>query len=149
MMEITLKIKKNILYEEDNDISDEYEILKKIWKEVGVTDVYIENFETVINNLNNKKEEILQNLRNEEKQMIKFKEELLKVVSEIEKREKDINNIKKLNSKYLNIKTHINISPKRNIKNMKQKEEIKIINKEKQKKKFKNQTRSNTILIIE
>ena len=120
-------IRRNNLYEKDNVLADEYEKLRKIWKELGVTDIYINNFQTVINNHNNSNEEILQSIKNEEKQMTKFKEELIKLVSEIIKREKDIKNIKELNKKYLNIKTLINISPQRNIKNikyMKQKEEI-------------------------
>ena len=50
----------------------------------------MDNFETVTNNKNNSKEEILQYLKNEESQMIKFKEEMLKIVSEVIKRENDI-----------------------------------------------------------
>lgn len=45
--------------------------------------------------------------------MIKFKEEMLKVVSEIIKRENDIKNIRDLNKKYLDINTRININPKK------------------------------------
>ena len=109
--------RRKIVYEEDNELAGEYEKLRKIWKEVGVTDAYIDNFEAVTNNENNSKEEILQSLKNEEQQMIKFKEEMLKVVSEIIKRENDIKNIIEINKKYLNVKTRINLSPKRNIKN--------------------------------
>ena len=109
--------KRWILYEGDNELAEEYEKLRKIWKEAGVSEIYINNFETIITNQNNSKEEILQNLKNEEKQMIKFKEEILSVVSEIMKREIDIKNIKEINKRYLDIKTRININPKRNIKN--------------------------------
>ena len=109
--------KRKIVYEEDNELAQEYEKLRKIWREVGVTDTYIDNFETVTNNENNNKEEILLHLRNEEQQMIKFKEEMLKVVSEIIKRENDIKNIKEINKRYLNVKTRINIIPKKNVKN--------------------------------
>ena len=123
---IPFQRKRNIVYEEDNELADEYDKLRKIWKEAGVTDVYIDNYETVTNNQNNTKEEILHNLKNEEQQMIKFKEELLKVVSETIKRENDIKNIRELNKKYLDLKTRINISPKKNVKNnnyVKEKEE--------------------------
>jgi hypothetical protein len=114
---IPFQRKRNIVYEEDNELAEEYDKLRKIWKEAGVTDVYIDNYETVTNNQNNTKEEIMHNLKNEEQQMTKFKEEMLKVVSEIIKRENDIKNIKEINKKYLNIKTRINISPKKNVKN--------------------------------
>ena len=72
----------------------------------------MDNFETVTNNKNNTKKEILQYLKNEESQMIKFKEEMLKIVSDIIKRENDKNNIKELNKKYLDIKTKMNINSK-------------------------------------
>ena len=114
---IPFQRKRNIVYEEDNELAEEYEKLRKIWKEAGVTDIYIDNFETVTNNQNNSKEEILHSLKNEEQQMIKFKEEMLKVVSEIIKRENDIKNIKEINKRYLNVKTRINIIPKKNVKN--------------------------------
>ena len=114
-----LQRKRKIIYEEDNELADEYDKLRKIWKEAGVTDVYIDNFETVTNNQNNTKQEILQSLKNEEQQMIKFKEEMLKVVTEIIKRENDIKNIKEINKRYLDINTRININPKKNIKNNK------------------------------
>jgi hypothetical protein len=108
---ILLQRKRKIIYEADNELAEEYDKLRKIWKEAGVTDVYIDNFETVTNSKNNTKEEILQYLKNEESQMIKFKEEMLKIVSEIIKRENDIKNIKDLNKKYLDIKTKMNLSP--------------------------------------
>lgn len=108
-----LQRKRKIIYEKDDELAGEYDKLRKIWKEAGVTDVYIDNFETVTNNKNNTKQEILQSLKNEEQQMIKFKEEMLKVVSEIIKRENDIKNIRDLNKKYLDINTRININPKK------------------------------------
>ena len=117
---IPLQRRRKIIYEEDNELAEEYGKLRNIWREAGVTDVYIDNFETITNNQNNNREEILLSLKNEKQQMIKFKEEMLKVVSEIIKRENDIKNIKELNKKYLNLKTRININaniPKRNIKN--------------------------------
>ena len=107
---------RRIIYEADNELAEEYDKLRKIWKEAGVTDIYMDNFETVTNNKNNSKKEILQNLKNEENQMIKFKEEMMKVVSDIIKRENDIKNIKDLNKKYLDIKTKMNINPKDDIK---------------------------------
>ena len=114
---VPLQRRRKIVYEEDNELADEYDILRKIWKEAGVTDTYIDNFETITNNEKNSKLEIMQSLKNEEQQMIKFKEEMLKVVSEIIKRENDIKNIKNINKRYLNVKTRMNINPKKNIKN--------------------------------
>ena len=124
---IPIQRRRKILYEEDNELAEQYEKLRNIWKDAGVTDVYIDNFETVTNNQNNSREEILQSLKNEQLQMIKFKEDVLKVVSEIMKRENDIKNIIELNKRYLNVKTNMNVFPKRNIKNnnyFKEKEEI-------------------------
>ena len=102
--------RRKIIYEADNELAEEYDKLRKIWKEAGVTDIYMDNFETVTNNKNNTKKEILQYLKNEESQMIKFKEEMVKIVSEIIKRENDIKNINELNKKYLDIKTKINLN---------------------------------------
>ena len=124
---IPFQRRRKIIYEADNELAEEYEKLRKIWKEAGVTDVYMDNFETVTNNKSNTKKEILQYLRNEESQMIKFKEEMMKIVSEIIKREKDIDNIKELNKKYLDIKTKMNINQKEDIKmNQYKEEKIKI-----------------------
>ena len=80
---IPFQRRRKIIYEADNELAEEYDKLRKIWKDAGVTDVYMDNFETVTNNKNNSKEEILQYLKNEESQMIKFKEEMLKIVSEV------------------------------------------------------------------
>ena len=52
---LPLQRRRKIIYEEDNDLAEEYEKLRKIWKDVGVTDVYIDNFETVTNNQDNNK----------------------------------------------------------------------------------------------
>ena len=120
---IPLQRRRKIIYEADNELAEEYDKLRKIWKEAGVTDVYMDNFETVTNNKNNTKKEILQYLKNEESQMIKFKEEMLKIVSDIIKRENDINNIKELNKKYLDIKTKMNINSKEDTKMTQYKEE--------------------------
>ena len=124
---IPFQRRRKIIYEADNELAEEYEKLRKIWKEAGVTDVYIDNFEAVTNSKNNSKKEILQYLKNEESQMIKFKEEMMKLVSEIIKRENDINNIKELNKKYLDIKTKMNINPIEDIKMNQYKEEKKKI----------------------
>ena len=90
---IPFQRRRKIIYEADNELAEEYDKLRKIWKEAGVTDVYMDNFEAVTNSKNNTKREILQYIKNEENQMIKFKEEMLKLVSEILKREKDLKNI--------------------------------------------------------
>ena len=120
---IPFQRRRKIVYEADNELAEEYDKLRKIWSEAGVTDVYMDNFETVTNSKNNTKKEILQYLKNEESQMIKFKEEMLKIVSDIIKRENDINNIKELNKKYLDIKTKMNINPVEDIKMNEYKEE--------------------------
>ena len=119
--------RRKIIYEADNELAEEYDKLRKVWKEAGVTDVYIDNFETVTNSKNNTKREILQYLKNEESQMIKFKEEMLKIVSEIIKRENDIKNINELNKKYLDIKTKMNLNSIEDTKmNLYKEEKIKI-----------------------
>ena len=141
---VPLQRRRKILYEEDNELAEQYEKLRTIWKEAGVTDVYIDNFETVTNNQNNTREEILQSLKNEQLQMIKFKEDVLKLVSEIMKRENDIKTIIELNKRYLNVKTNMNIFPKRNIKNnnyFKEKEEINNENNEDLSKEIENEKR--------
>lgn len=58
-----LQRKRKIIYEKDDELAGEYDKLRKIWKEAGVTDAYIDNFETVTNNKNNTKQEILQSLK--------------------------------------------------------------------------------------
>ena len=120
---IPFQRRRKIIYEPDNELAEEYDKLRKIWKEAGVTDVYMDNFETVTNSKNNTKKEILQYLKNEESQMIKFKEEMMKIVSEVIKRENDLKNIKELNKKYLDIKTKMNLNPIEDIKMNQYKEE--------------------------
>ena len=113
---IPFQRRRKRIYEPDNELAEEYDKLRKIWKEAGVTDVYMDNFETVTNSKNNTKKEILQYLKNEKSQMIKFKEEMMKIVSEVIKRENDLKKIKELNKKYLDIKTKINLNPIEDIK---------------------------------
>ena len=88
------------LFEQDPEIMSEYEDLKILWSELGITDNFIRNFELMNNNRNNNRDDILQIILTEKKQMVKFKNELMRVIREIEKREDDIRTLKRLEQKY-------------------------------------------------
>ena len=67
---------------------------------VGISDSFIRNFELMNNNRNNNRDDILQIILTEKKQMVKFKNELMRVIREIEKREDDIRILKRLEQKF-------------------------------------------------
>jgi len=91
---------KNPLIEEDSEISEEYELLKELWEKLGVTESYVSNFEFILNSKNNNRDSILQMITGEKKQMKKFRLELMKVISEANKRENKINDLKQFISAY-------------------------------------------------
>ena len=95
---------KNPLIEEDSEISEEYELLKELWEKLGVTESYVSNFEFILNNKNNNRDSILQMITGEKKQMKKFRLELMKVISEANKRENKINDLKQFISAYEQVK---------------------------------------------
>ena len=90
---------KGSLFEEDLEIMGEYEELKSLWRDLGITNNFVQNFEYMNNNKTINREEVLQIIKAEKKQMIQFKNELLRVLKEIEKREDEIKNIKNLEKK--------------------------------------------------
>ena len=95
---------KNPLIEEDSEISEEYELLKELWEKLGVTESYVSNFEFILNSKNNNRDSILQMITGEKKQMKKFRLELMKVISEANKRENKINDLKQFISAYEQVK---------------------------------------------
>ena len=96
------------LFEQDPEIMSEYEDLKILWSELGITDNFIRNFELMNNNRNNNRDDILQIILTEKKQMVKFKNELMRVIREIEKREDDIRTLKRLEQKFSNLRIYHN-----------------------------------------
>ena len=95
----------------------EYENLKSLWNELGITNNFIQNFEYMNNNKNNNRDEILQIIKTEKKQMLQFKNEFLRVLKEIEKREDEIRNIKSLDQKYSNLRIFYNFENESDVKN--------------------------------
>ena len=95
---------KNPIIEEDSEISEEFELLKELWEKLGVTESYVSNFEFILNSKNNNRDSILQMITGEKKQMKKFRLELMKVISEANKRENKINDLKQFISAYEQVK---------------------------------------------
>ena len=79
---------------EDQEIADEYDLLKDLWEKLGVTDNYIKNFIFLLNSKYKNHEEILDMLKSERKQLKQFRVEFMKVLSEINKRENKILDLK-------------------------------------------------------
>ena len=92
----------NKLTMEENDLLEEFEIIKIMWNKFGVTNKYQENFVNFLNSLN-KKESIRQFLDLEKKQMQKFKYDLTLLLKKIIHRNDEINNLKNLVQLYINI----------------------------------------------
>ena len=80
--------------EEDPEISDEYELLKDSWEKLGVTENYVKNFVFLLNNKYKNRDELLGMIKAERKQMKQFRIEFMKVLSEINKRENKIKDLK-------------------------------------------------------
>jgi hypothetical protein len=108
---------KATLFGDDMEIMSEYENLKSIWNELGITNNFIQNFEYMNNNKNNNRDEVLQIIKTEKKQMLQFKNELLRVLKEIEKREDEIRNIQLLNQQYSNLRIFYNFENESDVKN--------------------------------
>ena len=85
----------------DKSLVKEYEAIKSIWKDIGVTEEYENYFEEILTNLN--KDEIVEFLSHEKKQVSQFRNDLERLMTEIEKRENDIENIKLLNKDYIEL----------------------------------------------
>ena len=84
----------------DKNLLNELKTIKEIWNEICVTLEYQTSFEEMIDNLDNK-EEIKNILNNEKKQITQFKNDFLKLMNVISKRETSIENIKKLDKIFL------------------------------------------------
>jgi len=80
--------------EEDAEISDEYELLKDLWEKLGVTENYVKNFVFLLNKKYKNRDELLGMIKGEKKQMKQFRIEFMKVLSEINKRENKIKDLK-------------------------------------------------------
>ena len=80
--------------EEDEEISDEYYLLKDLWEKLGVTENYINNFRYILNTKYKNRDELLEMLKGERKQMKQFRIEFMKVLSETHKRENKIKDLK-------------------------------------------------------
>ena len=80
--------------EEDQEISDEYYLLKELWEKLGVTENYIKNFHFLINTKYKNRDELLEMIKAERKQMKMFRIEFMKVLSETNKRENKIKDLK-------------------------------------------------------
>ena len=106
---------RNIICEEDPEIAEEYELVRELWEKLGVTENYIGNFDFILNGKSNNRDSILELIIGEKKQMKKFRLELMKVISEINKRENKINDLKEF------IKTYKQINKLIQIKNNKDK----------------------------
>ena len=84
----------DLICQEDSEISDEYELLKDLWDKLGVTENYIKNFTFLLNNKYNNRDELLEMIKGEKKQMKIFRVEFMKALSEINKRENKIKDLK-------------------------------------------------------
>ena len=83
---------------------------------VGINDNFIRNFELMNNNRNNNRDDILQIILTEKKQMVKLKNELMRVIREIEKREDDIRTLKRLEQKFSNLHIYHNFENESDVK---------------------------------
>ena len=93
-------LENNSVINQNNDLLKELNNIKEIWKEIYVSQEYQNSFEEMIYNLD--KEEEIKNLLNyEKKQIVQFKNELIKLLKAISKREKAIENIKKLDKSFI------------------------------------------------
>ena len=84
----------------EKDLLNDLKPIKEIWNEICVTPSYQNSFEEMLSNLKTK-EEIENILNNEKKQILQFKNELIKLMKVISKRESIIENIKKLDKIYI------------------------------------------------
>ena len=85
---------------EDKDLLKELNLIRDIWNQICVTQEYQNSFEEMCNSLNDK-EELIIILNNEKKQITQFKNDLLKLINVISKREKSIEKIKKLDKIFI------------------------------------------------
>ena len=108
---------RKMICEQDKEIAENYESLKELWEKLGVTEKYINNFDFMINANCHNRESILEMLYKEKKQMRRFRIELMKVISEINKRENNIN-LKQYIEAYKEIKILNEMKESKNIENI-------------------------------
>ena len=104
---------RNIICEEDPEIAEEYELVRDLWEKLGVTANYVNNFDFMLNAKSNNRDAVLELIIGEKKQMKKFRVELLKVISEITKRENKINDLKQFIKTYEQINELIKLKEKK------------------------------------
>ena len=109
---------RKMICEQDKEIAENYEVLKDLWEKLGVTEKYINNFDFMINAKCHNRESILEMLYKEKKQMKRFRIELMKVISEINKRENQINELKQYIEAYKEIKMLNQMKESKNIDNI-------------------------------
>jgi hypothetical protein len=109
---------RKMICEQDKEIAENYESLKELWEKLGVTEKYINNFDFMINAKCHNRESILEMLYKEKKQMRRFRIELMKVISEINKRENNINELKQYIEAYKEIKILNEMKESKNIENI-------------------------------
>ena len=95
-----LNTESNSFLNEDKDLLSELNSIKDIWNIICVTQEYQNSFEEMCNSLNDK-EKITIILKNEKKQISQFKNDLIKLINVISKREKSIEKIKKLDKIFI------------------------------------------------
>ena len=94
----------DLSFEEDPELSKLYQSLKSLWRKLGVTDAYIKNVEFMLSYKFTTREEIEKIIITQKTQMKQFKADIMKIVEEITKREKYINDIKKYDRMYEQLK---------------------------------------------
>ena len=97
----------DVSIEEDSELSNSYQSLKTLWKKLGVKDSYIENIEFMLSYKFTSREEIEKIIITQITQMKQFKLDIKKIVEEVEKREKYINNIEKYDLMYGQLKENL------------------------------------------
>jgi len=95
---------RKIICQDDPEVAEEYDLVNDLWEKLGVTESYVDNFNFILNTKSNNREAILQMLNGEKKQMRKFRVELMKVISEIAKRDNKIKDLKQFINAYSQVK---------------------------------------------
>ena len=121
---------RNIISEEDPEIAEEYELVRELWEKLGVTGNYVNNFDYMLNSKGNNRDAILEMIVGEKKQMKKFRLELMKVISEVNKRENKINDLKQFIKTYEQINELIKLKDNKENNDDKKTKNIGEVNKE-------------------
>ena len=95
---------EDVSFEEDLELSKLYQFLKSLYKKLGVTDSYIDNIDYMLSYKFTTREEIEKILTTQLTQMKQFKADMLKIVEETTKRDKYINDLKKFDRAYAELK---------------------------------------------